>query len=355
MQASNDGRPRAARRLRRRSSVSSPRTRKAPCEWCCVDHLVPDRDRQLVSRRALPGHRDDLQPVGITEIEHLPVEVEAQRDPAVGQALEVLRRGQFEVAAARDRDRELAGAAEAGDERLHAGPAQVPRRGRAARGSRLPEELREALPRLGVVDAARRLDLDRRRQRRGVDLTVRRVLHPGREAQGRGGGTLDGGRRGDLERSGARLRGRRRRRGRLAGRLRLDRRPAVPAHVATPRRRRSPKNSATACSGPRPARDSLPARLDHPDEAVALVDRGDHVQVRLGHPVDDQRLPVGVEAAQGRVQVDELLPGRAARSRSRWRRRDWGRGRRRCRRGRCASERRVRSGCRSGPTARPAG
>src|ERR671914_28334 len=44
------------------------------------------------------------------------------------------------------------------------------------------------------------------------------------------------------------------------------------------------------------AGDPLPARLDDPDEAVAVVDRGDRVLRRVGEAVDDQRLAVGLEA-----------------------------------------------------------
>ena len=88
-----------------------------------------------------------------------------------------------------------------------------------------------------------------------------------------------------------------RRRGRVRDGLRvehgergLERRCGLDAHARQPREELGDRPLDAAAAG-----DPLPARLDHADEPVALVDRDDRVAVRRARAVDDQRLGVGLE------------------------------------------------------------
>ena len=96
--------PRAARRL---SALERLVAEPDPAATGIVllDHRAPGRDRHPVLGGAAPGHRDHLEAVRAVE-EDVAVEMEAERDLAVLDGVEVLRRRDLEVVRARNLDRE---------------------------------------------------------------------------------------------------------------------------------------------------------------------------------------------------------------------------------------------------------
>ncbi len=97
------------------------------------DHRPPGRDRQPKLRGRAPWHRHDLQPPVRAAVEDGAAEVEAERDLAVGERVEVLRGGDLEVVGAGHLERERGRAGEGGHDRGHARPGEPLRRRRPAR------------------------------------------------------------------------------------------------------------------------------------------------------------------------------------------------------------------------------
>ena len=99
-------RPRRSKAARARLAAAEPLGRvgvqphPAAVRVVPLDHPPPGRDRHAPRRRARPGHRDDLDLPAVAAVEHRAAEVEAERDEAAREAVEVLGRRQLEVVGA---------------------------------------------------------------------------------------------------------------------------------------------------------------------------------------------------------------------------------------------------------------
>ncbi len=151
-----------------------------------LDHRLPDRHRHLVGRRGAPRQVDDLNLAVGSLVEDPPGEVERQRHLAVGQGGDVARRRDLEVGRAGHLQAERRRSAEGVHERARVAPQEAARRRRPALGR--AEQLDELGLRLGVVVAARGVEVDLRLDRDGVDRAVRRLGDAELEAQRRLGG-----------------------------------------------------------------------------------------------------------------------------------------------------------------------
>ena len=200
----------------------------------------------------------------------------------------------------------------------------------AAQRSGSPNRSTSALAGLGVVAAPRGIDVDLRGQRDREDLAARRLGHAEGE---RSVGAAASGTHVDVVDPEL---------GRDAARPRRSRPRRVMPRSA--RRAAGAKNASTAFCDGVAARDALPAGLDHADQLVAAVDRHDRVVRRVGEPVDDQRLDLGLEVGEDRVRPPPARSTPRGRARTRSRRPGSGRAPRRRRRPRCGRRTPARSG-----------
>ena len=157
------------------------------------------------------------------------------------------------------------------------------------------EQLDELLARLRVVGAPRGLDHHLHPERDGVDRAPAGLADVDVEVERRRRGVAVAG-RGDH----GELRVGRRGTGAVGGQL--------GAHAGSAPARSSSKKPDTAFSTSGPPEMPAPVGLDQPHERVAAIDRRDREGGRVREPVDDQRLGVGLEVLQHRVEPDQPAP-----------------------------------------------